>query len=74
MKNEMSKSRFYDHRGILLAYGVDISLPMPKDEVLDLKQFAIDVELKPLPMPDWYPLPKIVDTDNILQTLKSSNI
>ena len=71
MKNELSNSTFYRHRQKLLEYGLDIQIPLEPNEAIDTKQFAITAELKELPIPPWYHLPKIVDTDNIIQLIKT---
>ena len=48
---DLKKSQFYKHRKLLLAYGVDISIP---NNVQTLPIKIKTIELAALTAPDWY--------------------
>jgi II/X family phage/plasmid replication protein len=55
---DRSKSQYYVHKQRLLEIGIDISIPLDVTRApLRIKE-AVEIEVKPLAVPDWYRKPK----------------
>lgn len=53
LKTSLPKRTFYRHRKELLDFGIDISIPNPKEETSNVVPLNRVIEMRPCGVPDW---------------------
>ncbi len=65
LRVHLKQSQFYQHKARLKQIGIDIASPFDVSRMCPTLKRSEIIEVKPLPIPDWYQLP-IVAQSNIL--------
>lgn len=65
LRQVLSIRQFYEHKGRLKAIGIDIGQQFDVSRMCPTLRRSEVIEVKPLPVPDWYKLPVVAES-NIL--------
>jgi II/X family phage/plasmid replication protein len=63
LRNILSQSQFYEHKARLKHIGIDIGQPFDVSRMCPTLKRSELIEVKPLPVPNWYQLPVVAESN-----------
>ncbi|KII75456.1 phage/plasmid replication domain-containing protein, partial [Vibrio renipiscarius] len=63
LRHTLSQSQFYEHKARLRKIGIDIGQQFDVSRLCPTLKRSEVIELKPLPIPDWYHMPQVAQSN-----------